>query len=63
MQVLVSRSTLYGEAPGSEALPALVSLGCGIGVVPRLVLEKSPLRLLGLVRGRENARERVFESR
>jgi LysR family positive regulator for ilvC len=35
---------LYGELPGSEAILALVSLGCGVGVVPRLVLDKSPLR-------------------
>ena len=35
---------LYGEVPGSEAILALVSLGCGVGVVPRLVLDKSPLR-------------------
>ena len=35
---------VYGEVPGSEAILALVSLGCGVGVVPRLVLEKSPLR-------------------
>jgi LysR family positive regulator for ilvC len=35
---------VYGEAPGSEAILALVSLGCGVGVVPRLVFDKSPLR-------------------
>jgi LysR family transcriptional regulator, positive regulator for ilvC len=35
---------VYGEVPGSEAILALVSLGCGVGVVPRLVLDKSPLR-------------------
>jgi len=35
---------LYGEVAGSEAILALVSLGCGVGVVPRLVLDKSPLR-------------------
>jgi LysR family positive regulator for ilvC len=35
---------LYGELPGSEAILSLVSLGCGVGVVPRLVLDKSPLR-------------------
>jgi LysR family transcriptional regulator, positive regulator for ilvC len=36
--------TVYGEVPGSEAILALVSLGCGIGIVPRLVLDESPLR-------------------
>jgi LysR family positive regulator for ilvC len=35
---------VYGEVPGSEAILALVSLGCGVGVVPRLVLDGSPLR-------------------
>ncbi len=35
---------IYAEVAGNEALLAMVSLGCGVGVVPRLVLEKSPLR-------------------
>ena len=35
---------VYGEVPGSEAILALVSLGCGVGIVPRLVMDKSPLR-------------------
>jgi LysR family positive regulator for ilvC len=35
---------VYGEVPGSEATLALVSLGCAIGIVPRIVLDKSPLR-------------------
>jgi LysR family positive regulator for ilvC len=34
---------VYGELPGSEAILALCSLGCGIGIVPRIVLEESPL--------------------
>ena len=34
---------VYGELPGSEAILALVSLGCGTGVVPRIVLDESPL--------------------
>jgi LysR family positive regulator for ilvC len=34
---------VYGEVPGSEAILALVSLGCGVGIVPRLVLDGSPL--------------------
>ncbi len=34
---------IYAEVAGNEALLAMVSLGCGVGVVPRLVLEKSPL--------------------
>jgi LysR family positive regulator for ilvC len=36
--------TIYGEIEGHEAILALVALGCGVGVVPRLVLEKSALR-------------------
>lgn len=35
---------VYGRVQGNEAALALVSLGCGVGVVPALVLEKSPLR-------------------
>jgi LysR family transcriptional regulator, positive regulator for ilvC len=35
---------VYGEVPGSEAILALVSLGCGVGIVPRIVLDESPLR-------------------
>ena len=35
---------VYGEVPGSEAILALVSLGCGVGVVPRIVLDENPLR-------------------
>lgn len=36
--------TIYGQVAGNEAIIAMVSLGCGIGIVPALVLEKSPLR-------------------
>ena len=35
--------TIYSEVAGNEAIIAMVSMGCGIGVVPQLVLEKSPL--------------------
>lgn len=35
---------IYARVAGNEAIIAMVSLGCGIGVVPKLVLEKSPLR-------------------
>ncbi|WP_035216048.1 HTH-type transcriptional activator IlvY [Desulfobulbus elongatus] len=38
------RPNIYAEVAGNEALLAMVSLGCGVGVVPELVLEKSPLR-------------------
>jgi len=35
---------VYSEVMGNEAILALVSTGCGVGVVPKLVLDKSPLR-------------------
>lgn len=35
---------IYAQVAGNEAIISMVSLGCGIGVVPELVLEKSPLR-------------------
>lgn len=35
---------LYSQTQGHEAILALVALGCGVGIVPGLVLEKSPLR-------------------
>lgn len=35
---------IYGEVAGSEAALSLVSLGCGVGIVPRLVADQSPLR-------------------
>ncbi len=34
---------IYSRVAGHEAIIALVNLGCGMGLVPRLVLEKSPL--------------------
>jgi LysR family positive regulator for ilvC len=35
---------IYGEVAGGEAILSLVSLGCGVGIVPRLVADQSPLR-------------------
>jgi LysR family positive regulator for ilvC len=35
---------IYGRVAGNEAILSLVSLGCGVGIVPRLVMERSPLR-------------------
>ncbi|MGE4489385.1 MAG: HTH-type transcriptional activator IlvY [Kiritimatiellales bacterium] len=35
---------IASEVSGNEALIAMVRLGCGIGIVPQLVLEKSPFR-------------------
>jgi len=34
---------IYSQVDGNEAIIVMVSLGCGIGLVPRMVLEKSPL--------------------
>lgn len=35
---------IYAQVAGNEAIIAMVSLGCGVGVVPLLVLEHSPLK-------------------
>lgn len=35
---------IYAQVAGNEAIITMVSLGCGIGIVPALVLEKSPLQ-------------------
>ncbi len=35
---------IYARVAGNEAIIAMVSLGCGVGVVPLLVLDKSPLK-------------------
>ncbi len=35
---------IYAQVSGNEAIIAMVALGCGVGVVPGLVLEKSPLK-------------------
>ncbi|HET6148776.1 MAG TPA: HTH-type transcriptional activator IlvY [Polyangia bacterium] len=37
------RPRIYGEVTGSEAILSLVSLGCGVGIVPRIVMDGSPL--------------------
>lgn len=38
------QAPVYAQVAGNEAIIAMVSLGCGVGVVPGLVVEKSPLR-------------------
>ena len=38
------RRQITTEVSGNEAIIAMVRLGCGVGVVPKLVLEKSPFR-------------------
>jgi LysR family positive regulator for ilvC len=42
------KPVIAAEPDGHEALLALVALGCGTGIVPRLVLESSPNRLTEL---------------
>jgi LysR family positive regulator for ilvC len=36
--------TIYAQVSGNEAILSMVSLGCGVGIVPGLVIENSPLR-------------------
>jgi LysR family positive regulator for ilvC len=38
------RPRIQHEVEGNEAILSLVALGCGVGVVPQLVIENSPLR-------------------
>ena len=38
------RPRIYAEVSGNEAIIAMVAMGCGIGIVPLLVLEKSSLQ-------------------
>ena len=35
--------TIYAQVAGNEAIVSMVSLGFGVGVVPQIVLENSPL--------------------
>lgn len=35
---------IYAEVAGHEAIVSMVSLGCGVGLVPKIVLENSPLK-------------------
>ena len=34
---------IYSQVAGNEAIIVMVSLGCGIGLVPKMVLDKSPV--------------------
>ncbi|WP_022956967.1 HTH-type transcriptional activator IlvY [Perlucidibaca piscinae] len=47
------RPRIYAQVAGNEAIVSMVSLGFGIGVVPRIVLDNSPLA--GLIRRYEIA--------
>lgn len=35
---------VYAQVSGNEAILSMVSLGCGVGIVPRLAVENSPLQ-------------------
>ena len=35
--------TIYAQVAGNEAIVSMVSLGFGVGVVPKIVLDNSPL--------------------
>jgi len=35
---------IYAQVSGHEAILSMVSLGCGVGAVPKLVVDKSPLK-------------------
>ncbi len=37
------RPYIYSQVSGNEAIIAMVGMGCGVGIVPRLVLDKSSL--------------------
>lgn len=37
------RPNIYSEVSGNEAILSLVALGCGVGFVPKLVIDDSPL--------------------
>lgn len=38
------KPNIYAQVSGNEAIISMVSLGCGVGVVPKLVIERSPLQ-------------------
>lgn len=38
-----AKMNVYAEVAGNEAIVSMVSLGCGIGIVPEAVIDKSPV--------------------
>jgi LysR family transcriptional regulator, positive regulator for ilvC len=38
------KPNIYAQVAGNEAILTMVSLGCGIGIAPRLVVENSPIQ-------------------
>ena len=41
--VLGVQANIYAQVAGNEAIVSMVSLGFGVGVVPQIVLDNSPL--------------------
>ena len=39
------RPNVYAQVSGNEAILAMVNLGCGVGVIPKLVFEKRPFEV------------------
>ncbi|WP_096087341.1 HTH-type transcriptional activator IlvY [Agaribacterium haliotis] len=35
---------IYSQVSGNEAIVSMVSLGCGVGLIPKIVVENSPLK-------------------
>ena len=40
----VGKPHIYAKVAGNEALISMVALGCGVGIVPDIVIENSPIR-------------------
>lgn len=43
-ELKIGKPFIYGKVAGHEALVSMVALGCGVGVVPDVVIENSPVR-------------------
>jgi LysR family positive regulator for ilvC len=43
-QLKIGKPIIYAKVAGHEALMSMVALGCGVGVVPDVVIENSPVR-------------------
>jgi LysR family positive regulator for ilvC len=38
------KANIYATVSGHEALVSMVALGCGVGIVPQVVVENSPVK-------------------
>jgi LysR family positive regulator for ilvC len=43
-QFKIGKPQIYAKVAGHEALVSMVALGCGVGIVPEVVIENSPVR-------------------